>query len=1071
MKSSWVSFRILAFCFASVAALAGSARAGTQDQVKLALHAQVHTTKASLVCVPSESGGAAPTQLPCRDFVTAAAVGAGYDVYLVAANGYVSIFNGQIDQPGIAGISCGIDYDAAEGNGADVYSWSQCADGLSFDATGPNGPWPAAGSGIRLTWLTCPSPIVGPAGEQAVAGAFYVYAYSADQFRVTENTPLDSGPELKVADCDGAESDLPPEAAGRVDFSVGATAPGYDPCPGDYPPVCDVASYAYNFPDTPLGSYRDYQITIRNSGSSDNDPVVGTATLDCPDFQIVSGADYELSEPGSTHVITVRFTPTSTDERTCYVALGSTCPLVKLTARGALLPRAQVSPTAVDATVSFGNSETAALTVSNIGSARLSWMAYPEYGSLEDVRAVLDAGYASITALVPNLYLFPGGDSGTALYDPNLGSTSQGFNWISTDLGPWLDGLFPAFEYTGGEIRASDGLGPGGRYFTRKYPGLFVFAADMNGVNTFNVYGYLNVPVSRIITRGTFVTSEDGISYDGHYKQTSGGTQPSLNHLLVTADDPNVIHDTLDSYPGFERDVLLNTDRVTRLIYLVYMSDNGVMTDIATAQAILDTLLAVIHPHPAWLIPSPPQGGTDPGLSSGIQLGLGGSSLGAGSYLARMILRSNDPIEPVVQIPVRLTVQEPPPALELATAGFTAAALPGGEKTKPFDIGNTGGGELAFELTSPDAWIRPDPASGTVPPGGSATIQVTLSADGLDPGDDEGALALHTNDPDHPDTELPVLLHVGALDPAVAEVGPESLNPGSKGRWVTAKIELPDGYDPAQVDPASVRILGTVPVDDGGAVTGDFNRNGVPDWTFKFPRGAFVMALPPQDDVMVPVIGEVRDLIWFRTEQAVHIVRPHVLSPNGGERYGAGTWTTLRWSVPDGWEPSSFSVSYSPDAGATWTQLAKGITGTRFVWRLPEESAETAMIRVRAYDEDGVIGYDVSDAPFAVVTSTTGIDEPEIPAALVLAQNVPNPFRGSTVIRYALPAEGSVDLRVFDVFGREVRTLLDGEVPAGRGEATWDGRDRAGLPVSSGLYFYRLRTANGTVTRRMFLLP
>jgi flagellar hook assembly protein FlgD len=79
---------------------------------------------------------------------------------------------------------------------------------------------------------------------------------------------------------------------------------------------------------------------------------------------------------------------------------------------------------------------------------------------------------------------------------------------------------------------------------------------------------------------------------------------------------------------------------------------------------------------------------------------------------------------------------------------------------------------------------------------------------------------------------------------------------------------------------------------------------------------------------------------------------------------------------------------------------------------------------------------------------------------LSLAQNNPNPFKGITEIQYGLPVESSVNLTVHDLEGRSVRTLVDGEQPAGYHLVQWDGMNDLGHAVPGGLYFYRL-TADG----------
>jgi len=92
-------------------------------------------------------------------------------------------------------------------------------------------------------------------------------------------------------------------------------------------------------------------------------------------------------------------------------------------------------------------------------------------------------------------------------------------------------------------------------------------------------------------------------------------------------------------------------------------------------------------------------------------------------------------------------------------------------------------------------------------------------------------------------------------------------------------------------------------------------------------------------------------------------------------------------------------------------------------------------------------------------------------AAWRLHQNVPNPFNPSTTIRFAVPdGGGRVTLRVYDVQGRLVRTLVDGFEGAGEVFVEWDGRGAGGQAVASGLYFYRLDTSTVTLTRKMLLL-
>ena len=88
-----------------------------------------------------------------------------------------------------------------------------------------------------------------------------------------------------------------------------------------------------------------------------------------------------------------------------------------------------------------------------------------------------------------------------------------------------------------------------------------------------------------------------------------------------------------------------------------------------------------------------------------------------------------------------------------------------------------------------------------------------------------------------------------------------------------------------------------------------------------------------------------------------------------------------------------------------------------------------------------------------------------LPAAVALDQNYPNPFNPSTVIRYQLPVNSEVSLKVFDVLGREVANLIDGRMEAGYHQVTFNARD-----LASGMYLYRLQAGNKVFTKKFTLI-
>ncbi|MCI0622067.1 MAG: FG-GAP-like repeat-containing protein, partial [Acidobacteria bacterium] len=102
----------------------------------------------------------------------------------------------------------------------------------------------------------------------------------------------------------------------------------------------------------------------------------------------------------------------------------------------------------------------------------------------------------------------------------------------------------------------------------------------------------------------------------------------------------------------------------------------------------------------------------------------------------------------------------------------------------------------------------------------------------------------------------------------------------------------------------------------------------------------------------------------------------------------------------------------------------------------------------------------------------TSIREPgaRIPADFRLEQNFPNPFNPTTTIRYEITKPGRVSLKVYNLLGQEIKTLVDAHRPAGSHTVTWDGRDDRGRQVGSGVYFYKLQTAGSTSVKKMIFL-
>lgn len=103
----------------------------------------------------------------------------------------------------------------------------------------------------------------------------------------------------------------------------------------------------------------------------------------------------------------------------------------------------------------------------------------------------------------------------------------------------------------------------------------------------------------------------------------------------------------------------------------------------------------------------------------------------------------------------------------------------------------------------------------------------------------------------------------------------------------------------------------------------------------------------------------------------------------------------------------------------------------------------------------------------------TGIDDdsrPAVPAVLELKQNYPNPFNSGTMIEFSLPKSGHVELKIYNLVGELVATLLKGMLSAGEHQINWDGRDTNGEQTPTGVYFYQVKSGDYSQTRKMVLL-
>ncbi len=170
-----------------------------------------------------------------------------------------------------------------------------------------------------------------------------------------------------------------------------------------------------------------------------------------------------------------------------------------------------------------------------------------------------------------------------------------------------------------------------------------------------------------------------------------------------------------------------------------------------------------------------------------------------------------------------------------------------------------------------------------------------------------------------------------------------------------------------------------------------------------------------------------------------------------GTGQGSGVTGT---SGTEFWATVGTNVYYTSNGGTSWAATPKnGYTGAAALWSLDVVSQVNGTFGWAGGASGALVRY--RRLPTGVANGVN-----EIPTVFALDQNYPNPFNPTTTIRFALPEQATVSLKIYNLLGQEVTTLADGEMDAAFHNVVWNGRNANGSQVATGMYFYRM-TATG----------
>lgn len=247
------------------------------------------------------------------------------------------------------------------------------------------------------------------------------------------------------------------------------------------------------------------------------------------------------------------------------------------------------------------------------------------------------------------------------------------------------------------------------------------------------------------------------------------------------------------------------------------------------------------------------------------------------------------------------------------------------------------------------------------------------------------------------------------------------------------------------------------------------------------------------------ILGTLIALAWFALAAVPVFAEPTPSEMRSGTLTGGGGLQTLTlFSVPAGsqfvltdleWCPD-MNLPYGPadvlrlplrlrnateDRYGWWACVYAAMNGERHTINLPlVEHWTTGIVfgsgepvRFEIGDFASFVSWRISWSGYVVAGMASDAGEMEPEGRGLALQGLPNPVEGDAWVRFLLPKPGEVLVAIYDVAGRQIRTLYDGALPEGSHAVPWNGEDDEGRPVGAGVYFARLETTDATEMQKL----
>ncbi len=403
--------------------------------------------------------------------------------------------------------------------------------------------------------------------------------------------------------------------------------------------------------------YVNYQHTdslmIYNPGTSNLEIYAVTS----PNEDFTCTVSESIIQPRTTAWIYTTYAPTTAGSDDTYLLLQSNASeladTVYVKAQALEAPEMSITPQEVNIKLGTGESYSQAIEIHNAGGSILNYqvnLAFDSHLKEQSLQGVLDSlnvHYEQITNHIPNKFSFIGGEAGKFIADGG-GDMFDNGNYLSTNVGAH-------FSYADNQVVLSDTMGVDGQYFTRKYDGLFVFAADLNQVSEFAIGGGLGADGNGNVDVTVLSSTINGETYTGYVKRVYGTGDPSVNHLIIIKENDAVVH-SYSNNTDLDTHALLNLSNTKRIYYLLYGASAGTYIDNETTHQMMDAFIQITEGAQGWMESDRYQGTVDSGTSEVLNLNIEAGDMPEGNYVAQVIVNSNDPANAVQSATVNLQI-------------------------------------------------------------------------------------------------------------------------------------------------------------------------------------------------------------------------------------------------------------------------------------------------------------------------------------------------------------------------------------------------------------------------------